>query len=167
MAVVRFDVARDAAEIRQGGFFCRACLTGQPSRKASPRDSRYCRSCQPIILAEYTTIAKRRGKPLSTVHRPVKPPAQALGTQSDLATCSATCQEEPTNLAPCGRRSTYRKRPLPEDRILKMANAGGMGCKGITRALAEEGVKLSCRTVARIINGTRRQPEVAVEVEAS
>lgn len=39
-----FDIKRDMAIVKAGGFFCQACLEEKPTGEQSP-DRRYCQSC--------------------------------------------------------------------------------------------------------------------------
>jgi len=43
-----FDVHRDFAVIKDGGFFCQACLIGKDETAISP-DPRYCQDCYDFL----------------------------------------------------------------------------------------------------------------------
>ena len=46
-----FDVHRDFTVIKDGGFFCQACLIGKEKTAISP-DPRYCRGCYDFLAEE-------------------------------------------------------------------------------------------------------------------
>ena len=43
-----FDIKRDMAIAKAGGFFCQACLVGKPAGEQSP-DGRYCQGCYAFL----------------------------------------------------------------------------------------------------------------------
>ena len=44
----RFDINQDFAVIKEGGFFCQACLIGREKTMLSP-DPRYCQGCYDFL----------------------------------------------------------------------------------------------------------------------
>ena len=46
-----FDVNQDFAVIKDGGFFCQACLIGKDKTAISP-DPRYCQDCYDFLVDE-------------------------------------------------------------------------------------------------------------------
>jgi len=43
-----FDIKRDTATVKAGGFFCQACLVGRSAGEQSP-DKRYCQGCYDFL----------------------------------------------------------------------------------------------------------------------
>jgi len=59
------------------------------------------------------------------------------------------------NFRPRGRPTTYKKRPLPDEKI-KQLHKEGMGTKAIaTRLKKEQGIPISYKTIQRVLSGQR------------
>jgi len=54
-----FDVHRDFAVIKDGGFFCQACLMGKEKTTISP-DPRYCQNCYDFLREALETDTRWR-----------------------------------------------------------------------------------------------------------
>ncbi len=57
-----FDIKRDTAVIKTGGFFCEAGLVGRPLDDRSP-DPRYCLGCCEFLKAEAELVTRRKMRP--------------------------------------------------------------------------------------------------------
>ena len=57
-----FNIKRDIAIERAGGFWCEACLVSHPLSKQSA-DPRYCSSCFKFLMDEAKLLPPSRGKP--------------------------------------------------------------------------------------------------------
>ena len=157
-----FDTTRDAALIKAGThFYCLSHLSARPIEEQSS-DPRYCRSCCDFLLQEaelagghyrkaawIPRIDGAGGQPLAPI------PLDGGRNMSTLA----TVKSEVDIIAPRGRSLKKRgpkPRVLPGRVIMRWAEKEGMGSKAIaTRLGKERGVKVSYKTVQRILAGQR------------
>jgi len=73
--MTHFDIERDIEIVNAGGFFCKACVVGNPAYAASP-DARYCQDCYDCLIKESaiereTTRGKKRKDFYPQDNRPV------------------------------------------------------------------------------------------------
>ncbi len=147
-----------------GRFLCQACLECKPLSELSQKDARYCTFCQPIIEYEYSLLStgshSKRYKPMPLKPKsiPIEAPPIYKSTGEE-KTKKSTLEEKPVtvdNFRPRGRPKHYKKRELPEE-LIKQLNSQGMGSKAIaTRVRAQYGIKVSYKTIQRILSGERK-----------
>lgn len=149
-----FDIERD----NQYPCFCQACLVGKTEAEMSERDIRYCIECQQVIEQEYL-ISGKRYIPVKLSNQNLAP--LALGDKEipteKLETEMSTLNQESLEVdkfRPRTRKSTYKKRELPIAEIQK-ANEQGLGSKAIATRLKGQGIKVSYKTVQRVLSGER------------
>ena len=158
-----FDIHEDIEIERADGFFCEACLVGEPRDDMSP-DPRYCQSCYEFLLKEAEML---RG----TTKRPMWIPKPQKGRKRQYQVSSVgdrimSTLENPKNEVDIIRRSvatrTLGKRgpkhkPLPED-VIRRLSAESMGSKAIVAKLKTElGIDISYKTIQRLLSGERKQ----------
>ena len=54
-----FDIKRDIEIARNGGFWCLACLVGNPANEQSP-DKRFCKFCYDLLMEEAELIPNQK-----------------------------------------------------------------------------------------------------------
>jgi len=125
----------------------------------SPKDIRYCISCQQIIEEEYALIAdhtgrKSRYKPVAYIE---KDTTKEKTKKSTLNPNSVKVDK----FNPRGRPKMYKKRSLPKDKI-KHLHQQGMGAKAIAGQLKRElEIIVSYKTIQRILSGERKEGDSA------
>ena len=144
-------------------FFCQACLEDKPKRERSEEDFRYCNLCQPVIEGEYRAIVESKGRPLTSLYKPILrvPLSDPMESHTELKKSKmSTLIETPVtvdNFRPPDRPKTYKKQELPEPLIKEMKIAG-MGAKAIaTRLKVEQDINVSYKTIQRMLSGERKE----------
>ena len=155
-----FNIQRDNDVINDGGFFCQACVIGKPAVEISP-DPRYCQSCYDFLLKEAEIL--HDSKRPKWIPKPQNPQQGAKNQYhvSQVGDAKLSTVEpiefEVDNFKPRGRPKTYKKRPLPEDKI-KQLQGEGLGAKAIATWLkGEQGIIVSYKTVQRLLSGRRNE----------
>lgn len=120
-----------------GGFFCLACLVGKPADDQSA-DPRYCQSCYDVLTEETTTMPKTK--------RPAWLPLGARKARQGTPTTTESGQI-PSDSIENGGTSTSE---VVTAQIMKLSG-DKLSYRGIEKALATEGIKISYRTIGRII----------------
>ena len=155
-----FDIKCDIAIVNAGGFFCESCLLGKPASESSP-DPRYCQGCYYFLIQEAAMDTRRRGDDW----KPKKAHKKAVQVAGDMRRIMSPLESKKIEvdiIHPPGATRTSGKRgpkhrSLPEDLIRQLAGEG-MGSKAIAARLkAEHRVKVSYRTIQRILSGERKQ----------
>jgi len=154
-----FDIKRDVEIINAGGFFCKACLGAKLVAEASP-DVRYCQGCYYFLIQEAAMDTRRRGDDW----KPKKAHKKAVHIAGDMRRIMSPLESEkievdiihpPGATRVSGKRGP-KHRSLPEDLIMQWAGEG-MGSKAIAARLkAEYGVKVSYKTIQRVLSGERK-----------
>jgi len=146
---------------QQVEFFCHACLENKQAEEKSS-DPRYCQGCYEFLLEEAKMDTSRKVKDW----KPTKPQGKAkiedgkvAEVSTPIRTIMSTLGDEKSkvdiiepSVAPSttGKRGRKRKH-LPED-LIKQLNDEGMGSKAIaTRLRIERGVKVSYKTIQRLL----------------
>ena len=137
----------------------------------SKRDARYCVECQTLIEEDY----QLRGEKYIPIHYAEVESliehqrsdgnlaidnAQRLEIYSDKQKAKLSILNSPSpnmdNFRPRGKPTTYKNRPLPEDKI-KQLHKRGVGARAIaTRLKKEQGIVVSYKTIQRILLGKRK-----------
>lgn len=157
-----FDCARDTALIKAGThFYCHGHLGARPLEERS-RDSRYCQGCCDFLLQE-AEMAGGHYRKASWIPRVsgtvVKSPAPILPDGGGVMSTLTTPKSEVDIIAP--RERVLKKRGpkykvLPVKVIMRWAEQDGLRSKAIaTRLGKERGIKVSYKTVQRILLGQR------------
>jgi hypothetical protein len=162
-----FDIERDIAKEKRGGFFCHACLAGHQKARRSP-DPRYCQGCYDFLVKEAEILPKTRRpkwipKAPQKASAPRKPHKKQYQIPQHGGRIVSTLESKkftvdiihPATRKVTGRKRGPKHRELPEDLIRQLA-AEGMGSKAISAWLrAEHGLTVSYRTIQRILSGQR------------
>ena len=157
-----FDVKRDIAIEKTGGFWCHACLVSHPATEQSP-DPRYCQGCYDFLLkeAELLTGTKRPKwipKPQKAEEKQYPVPGVGDGIMSTLESQNFEVDiiRSPVATRTLGKRGPKHK-PLPED-VIRRLSVEGMGSKAIAAKLKTElGIDISYKTIQRLLSGERKQ----------
>lgn len=132
-----FSSAKDKAIIQSGGFFCKGCLIGKPAVELSPEPA-YCLGCHDFLKNEKNCGQKtdKTGVGVSDGDLEGNKRAKVVGDVA-LEFCHSLAR---------GRKP----KSLPTERIYGLA---GKGCsvRVISATLEGEGVKVSYRTIARVL----------------
>lgn len=130
-----FSAVRDREVIEAGGFYCEACLTGKPASEQS-RNRRYCQGCYDYLRAEgaYKTPANGAEGVVAVVN------GDEMGCDNGVRGESVTGNGVTDSI---------------NARITEMATQG-LSCRAIERELAKQGLTVSYRTAARIIQKQRQ-----------
>ena len=161
-----FDIEHDGAIINAGGFWCGACLFGKPGSNTRSPDPRYCQDCYGLLLKEAEILPQ--GKRPAWIPRATRATVHYENQHENLYQAPSPIKEEKTKMStlnspsltvnsfrPRGRPKTYKKRPLPDDKI-KQLHKEGMGAKAIaTQLKKEQGVDVSYKTIQRVLAGRR------------
>jgi hypothetical protein len=141
MGNYHFDVKQDIAIINAGGFFCHACLVGKPAKDQSP-DPRYCTYCCKFLLEEQGGAIS--WKPLLKHYD-----KQEAGTKSE----EVSNHVPPVMSQDC--KVKQGRNNLPEDIIIKLHDEG-LSSRTISNRLEARGVKVSYKTIQRLLSGKRK-----------
>ena len=154
----QFDIAKDCAVVAQGGFFCRACLTGKPAREQSP-DPRYCQGCFVFLADEAALLPPGKGgRWIPRGCRQVDPgpgprmPSTARNTSEDTVAetdIGAAPLPAPVAILQRGRRALE----LPVDEIRVLVGQG-VSLREISRLLEQRGIVVSPATLSRRLQGS-------------
>ena len=164
-----FDFKRDIEIEEAGGFFCHACAVGKPVSEASP-DPRYCRGCYEFLVkeAELLPVGKRPGwipKPQQKPQRPQNDDKKLYPMSQDVVLIMSPIKGKKSEvdiIQPSVGKVTREKRgpkhkPLPQELIMQWSGEG-IGSKAIAARLnAEHGIKVSYKTIQRVLSGERKQ----------
>jgi hypothetical protein len=159
-----FDIKRDNELIAAGThFWCEACLIARPLDDQSP-DPRYCQGCYDFLLKEARMlkeagswrrpdwIPKLKTSPKKVGYASTPTPRNMSTLKEDKIEVDII-QPSVAKVAH-GKRGPKRK-VLPDDLIKRWAGEG-MGGKAIaTRLKIEHGVKVSYKTIQRVLSGER------------
>lgn len=157
-----FDPTRDKALIKAGThFYCQGHLGARPLEERSP-DPRYCQGCCDFLIQEAETMGGHSGKASwipkidGTAVRGLSPiPSDGGGNMSTLATEKSRVDI----IVPRGRvlkKRGPKPKVLPVKMIMRWAAKEEMGSKAIATKLGKErGIKVSYKTVQRILNSQR------------
>ena len=158
-----FDTTRDAVLIKAGShFYCLGHLSARPIEEQSP-DPRYCRSCRDFLLQEAELMGGHSRK-ASWIPRIDGAGGKALSPipldgGRNMSTLK-TPKNEVDIIAPRGKKPKKRgpkPKVLPVRVIMRWAEKEEMGSKAIaTRLGKERGIKVSYKTVQRILAGQRQ-----------
>ena len=134
-------------------YFCQGCLVGKTEEQMSKRDIRYCLDCQPFIEQEYALLSEKRQKEL---YKPVG----HIETYAPIEKTKMSTLNSPRLkvdiFRPRGRPTTYKKCQLPVEEI-KQLSKERMGAKAIATKLRKEyDIKVSYKTIQRVLSGERR-----------
>lgn len=162
-----FDAKRNK-EIVAAGFWCEACLMGEPAVEQSP-DPRYCQGCYDFLLKE--------AEMLSPGKRPAWIPKisseKPIPVSQDVVLNMATVKDKKSEVAiiqPSDATRTLPRRgpkhkTLPVELITQWASEG-IGYKRIAAKLkVEHGIEIGFRTVARVVKGEWKQ--LALPIDAT
>jgi hypothetical protein len=144
-----FDIKRDNELIAVGShFWCEGHMTARPIDDQSP-DPRYCLVCYDFLLQEAKIVIG---------HKKAAWAPRKNATQRIRADANQEIDTSPMS-SPRGGIMSHKRGPkhrvLPEDLIKKLA-AANMGSRPIAAHLESEcGLKISYKTVQRILSGQR------------
>jgi hypothetical protein len=165
----RFDSKKDTEIVAAGGFFCHACLVAKPTNEQSP-DKRYCQGCYDFLLDEAKMLPSKKRpawipKPSTspaTINEKQGLPLYHISPVGDTIMSTLNGEKSEVDIIPSRVARTLGKRgpkhkPLPEDLIKQLAGQD-MGSKAIaTRLGSEVGIKVSYKTIQRLLSGQRKQ----------
>ena len=147
-------------------FFCHACLEDKNEQELSP-DSRYCQWCYDFLLKEAEILPSNKcpawiPKPQrSPVEAKNKPRSQyqvsrvGYGIMSPLEHQKSVVDIiRPAVTSRASGKRGPKHRQLPEDLIWRLAGEG-YGSKAIATRLKEQGIKVSYKTIQRVLSGER------------
>jgi len=149
-----FDVKRDIAIEKAGGFWCHACLVSHPAAEQSA-DPRYCQGCYDFLLKEAEILPKTK-RP-AWIPKPEKAgekqyPVPGIGDR--IMSTVKSKNFEVDIIQPRVSKVTRGKRgpkfsELPEGLIKELASQG-QGSKAIGTMLKREfGIEVSYKTIQR------------------
>lgn len=180
MAKPQLEDGRSEGE-KASAFFCHACLEDKPASEASP-DPRYCQGCNDFLLKEAEMLPG--GKCPAWIPKPQKAPVgggeishnapekssdgffkgdtipdNGKTPSIDMSTLGSKKIEVAVNKPLAAPRTASRRRPrhkaLPHALIKQWASED-IGSKAITTKLKKElGIKVSYKTVQRVLSGER------------
>jgi hypothetical protein len=159
-----FSTERDREIEEAGGFWCHACLVSHSATEQSP-DPRYCQGCYDFLLKEAEILPK-------TKHPAWIPKPEKAGKKqyqvSRVGDGIMSTLENPKNEVdiikpPVSPRKQPKRGPkhkdLPLELIMQLAKEG-IGSKSIAARLnAEHSVKVSYKTIQRVLSGERMHLE--------
>ncbi len=147
-------------------FFCYACLEDKNEQELSP-DPRYCCGCYDFLLKEAEMIPSNKypawipKSQQSPVEAKNKPRSQYQVSRVGGGIMSTLGSEKsvvdiirPAVASRASGKRGPKHRQLPEDLIWRLAGEG-MGSKAIATRLKEQGIKVSYRTIQRVLSGER------------
>ncbi len=147
-------------------FFCHACLVDKPASEASP-DPRYCQGCYDVLI--------REAESLPLLQCPKWIPKQqidemtgekAIPVPQDVVLIMSTLNGKKSEVdiihSPVGKVTHGKRGPkknaLPRELIKQWAGEG-MGSKSIaTRLKGELGIKISYKTIQRLLSSESGLP---------
>ncbi len=171
------DNKHDNAIVEASGFFCHACVVDKPVSEQSP-DSRYCLGCYDFLLKEAEILSPGKHPKWVPRAQSEKDSTGKIGHQKsiqvsgdvvlNMSTLSDQKSEVDIIQLPVGK-VTREKQPikteakrgpkhkaLPRELISQWAGEG-MGSRVIASKLNSEfGIKVSYKTVQRLLSGERR-----------
>lgn len=160
----KFDVKRDNELIAAGThFWCEACIVARPLDDQSP-DPRYCLACF-SILTEEARMLKEAGtwKRPDWIPKPKTSPEKVGDAPTPTPRIMSTVTDKKIKvdiIQPLVAKVTRGKRgPKPKvlpNELIKQWAGEGMGSRAIaTRLDAERDVKVSYKTIQRVLSGER------------
>jgi len=157
-----FDVHRDLAVIKDGGFFCQACLVGKTVDEMSP-DPRYCQGCYDFLIEEAKLLSGPRcSKWIPKPEKPYKALEKqchvARGGDGILSTLESPKIEEDIikpSVEPEPVSQKGRKKPVLPVGDIGQLSFEGMGAKAIAPQLRKRNAKVSHKTAQRVLSGER------------
>lgn len=159
-----FDIKRDVAIEKEGGFFCKACLTGLAINRQSP-DPRYCNDCYDSLVSEAEMLPPKKRPAWVPRHQA----EESVGTQFIRGTLGAINMSTPLNtkikggltggkpmiIRTPGRRGP-KYRTLPE-KVIRSMRSDGLSSKTIAARLEVDfGIHVSYKTIQRLLDGKRK-----------
>lgn len=161
-----FDIGRD----KTFPCFCEVCLLGKTEEQMSKRDTRYCEECQVSIESDHKLSGRKYIPLVANIESNLDPSSNDIINKTspkNTGGMESPIEQEKTkmstlnppslqvdNFRPRGRPKTYKKRPLPDDKI-KQLHKEGLGAKAITTLLKKQGIDVSCKTIQRVLSGER------------
>jgi len=150
-----FDIKRDIAIEKAGGFWCEACLVSHPATKQSP-DPRYCQCCYDFLVKEAEMLPKTK--------RPKWIPKPQKGRENQYQVSQvrdgimSTLESEKIEVdiirPPVGPRRLPKRGPKHKDlpvELIEQLSKEGMGSKAIAARLkVRHGIKVSYKTIQRV-----------------
>ena len=174
-----FDNKRDKELIATGSYFyCEGCLAARPLDNQSP-DSRYCQGCYNFLAKEAEEVGTKK-KAWVPKYAETAPAVEtrATTTQDTAAKIKGDTIQDHTTLPPtnppvimspledagngshpvlpgAARKRGPKYRVLPDQMIKRLASEG-KGSKAIASILKINGVKVSYKTIQRVLSGGRQ-----------
>ncbi|MBA7704067.1 hypothetical protein ES703_112865 [subsurface metagenome] len=158
------DSKHDNAIVEVSGFFCHACVMDKPATEASP-DPRYCQGCYDFLTKEAELLDGRKPAwvpkdsqcitrtPLEPSRKPLQP-ASGVGHNYIDTQIGSGIMSTVESKKDDGKRGPKQK-ALPRELIKQWAGEG-MGSRVIALKLNSElGIKVSYRTIQRVLSGER------------
>jgi len=155
-----FDITRDIEVEKAGGFWCLACLISHPASEQSP-DHRYCQRCYEFLLDEVEILREsgRWKRPGWIPSKPQRGQGKQRNVPQTMPLIMSTVERAKIIgdiIQPSVATKPIIKRgrkpiELPRELIAELANKG-MGSKAIAGQLkADLGIKVSYKTIQRIL----------------
>ncbi len=155
-----FDIKQD----KQFPCFCQACLVDKTATKLSP-DPRYCQGCYDFLTKEAELLDGRKPTwvpkdsqsitrtPLEPYCKPLQP-ASGVGHNYIDTLIGSGIMSTVESKKDDGKRGRKQK-VLPRE-LIKQWSGEGMGSKAIASKLSNElGIKVSYKTIQRLLSGER------------
>ena len=155
-----FSIAKDREVIEDGGFFCGACLVGKPASEQS-LDYRCCQDCYMLLQKESQLLTGRSR--LAWIPKPqnakldtkeVLPLLDYINKQETKMSILKSKSLSMDKLEARERKTSYKKRELPEELIRQLSD-DGLGSVAIATRLNKNGVAVSYKTIQRLLSGDR------------
>ena len=157
-----FDVKRNREIEKAGGFWCHACLVSHPATEQSP-DPRYCQGCYDFLHKEAEMLPRnKRPAWIPKSQKARKKQYQVSQVRGGIMSTLESKEIEVDIIKlPVGTRKPPKRGPkhkdLPIELIEQLARES-IGSKAIaTRLNAEHGIKVSYKTIQRVLSGERMQ----------
>lgn len=144
-----FDIKRDIAMERTGGVFCHACLTGRTDHSPDPR---YCQRCYDFLAVEAQLLQVTRpganpGWLPQGSRTAEKGHTQAVARGHNSAPTVSMAPGKPLIMSTSKRGP--KNRVFPWELITKLAGEGLAPKTIAARLYAQQGVKISYKTIER------------------
>ena len=152
-----FDIKGDIVIEKAGGFFCEACLVAKPPTEDVSPDPRYCPSCYEFLLIEASILPQsQRPKWIPRMSPRTLPEGLVKGDKKEKSRYPIPNHVVLIMSTPGSQETRGRKhRALPMELITRWAGEG-MGGKAIAARLkGEHGIKVSYKTIQRLLTGQR------------
>ena len=144
-----FDIHRDNELIAAGThFWCETCLVARPLDDQSP-DQRYCLNCYDFLLKEAELLSPKQGRP-EWIPQAGKPTQKTADVSGHPALIMAGINGRENRI--CQKSTQGRPRLDLPLQFIKELRGQGFGATEISRQLNDRGVKVSMRTLYRILS---------------